>query len=137
MSIDQIEELIRETIEPDTWDNGDGATITPRGNGTLFISHTTETHDRIQLLLDNLRNQTRLQVNVKIRALDVNKTFIEEIGFEWNDLTPNDLISNQITSEGFIDVNREWALTTNTTNELPESSLTLPFLVDIWPRFSW
>ena len=63
----------------------------------------------------------------KIRALDVNKTFIEEIGFEWNDFTPNDLISNQITSQGFIDVNREWSIGVNTSNNLPSATLDLPF----------
>ncbi|MDA3960424.1 MAG: hypothetical protein PF961_06515 [Planctomycetota bacterium] len=113
----QIEEFITQSVAPDTWDL-EGVAIQVRQGGTLFISQTPEVHGLIAELLQGLRNQASLEVKVQIRVLDVTKSFIEEIGVEWNDFQ-NDVISNPYTTQGFLDVNNEWGYAVASSNNMP------------------
>ena len=76
---EEIADFIQESVAVDSWEE-DGVGITARSGGTLFVSQTSEIHELIGELLENLRNQQSLQVHLQIRLLDVNKGFFEEIG---------------------------------------------------------
>jgi type II secretory pathway component GspD/PulD (secretin) len=80
---EQVRRFIESSVAPGTWQNP-GVALNVRDNGTLFINHTPQTHQLVEELLRRLRQQQSLMVNVRIRALDVRKAFIEEIGFDWS-----------------------------------------------------
>ena len=77
-------EFIKTNVAPDQWER-DGVAIENRDR-TLFVSQSPEVHDLIVALLNEQRNQSKLQVNVNVRLLDVRKGFFEEIGFEYHDV---------------------------------------------------
>ena len=79
---EEIADFIQESVAVDSWEE-DGVGITARSGGTLFVSQTSEIHELIGELLENLRNQQSLQVHLQIRLLDVTKGFFEEIGVDW------------------------------------------------------
>ncbi len=76
--------FLQENVAPDQWD-GEGVAIEVRGT-TLFVSQTPEIHALVVALLDEQRNQSKLQVNVSVRLLDIRKGFFEEIGFDYHNL---------------------------------------------------
>ena len=78
LDIDMIRELIETAVEPDSWELP-GVAIDVRHGGTLFINQTPKIHELVAQLLSNLRSQASLQVNTRIRLLDLRKAFIEEI----------------------------------------------------------
>jgi type II secretory pathway component GspD/PulD (secretin) len=116
---DRVQEFIQSSVAPDTWEN-EGVAMNMRQGGTLFVSQTSDIHGEIGKLLTNLRNMHTLEVNVRIRMLDVRKSFMEEIGVEWNDVA-NDLLNSQ-TRWGANDVKREWAYGSLTSNEMPANA---------------
>jgi len=80
---DALREFIETNVAPDQWDQANGAAMEVRGT-TLFVSQTPEIHAMVVALLDEQRNQSKLQVNVNVRLLDIRKGFFEEIGFEYH-----------------------------------------------------
>ena len=65
---DDVITFIEQSVAPESW--GDpGVAITSRSGGQLFIAQTPAVHRLIVELLTKIRNQTKLQVNVKIRLL--------------------------------------------------------------------
>lgn len=121
LEIDQIQALIEESIAPDTWQNP-GVAIDIRQGGTLFINQSPEIHDLVQELLRSLRSQASLQVNTRIRLLDLRKAFIEEIGVEYRNL---DLITNGFP--GFTRGGNSWFTSGNLTQAMPENTVLTPF----------
>ena len=85
----ELADFIQANVAPGLWD-ADGTAIEVRGT-TLFVNQTPEVHQLIVALIDEQRNQSKLQVNVGVRVVDVRKGFFEEIGFNYNNL-PTDLI---------------------------------------------
>ena len=77
LTVDMVQELIETAIEPDSWNLPELPSMSKQG--TLFINQTPEIHDLVAQLLANLRSQASLQVNTRIRVLDLRKAFIEEI----------------------------------------------------------
>jgi len=125
ISPDELQEMIQTNVQPESWETG---VITYRdGSKTLFVTQTPEVHEEVEALLRHLRNQASLEVNVRIRVLDVLKSFIEEIGVEWNDVRPQDVLSNRLGSFGYFDVNREWSFEGSTRNVLPPNQYTNGF----------
>jgi type II secretory pathway component GspD/PulD (secretin) len=128
LDIDQVVEFIETSVAPDSW--GDpGVAITIRQGGTLFITQVPRVHALVDELLRRLRQQQSLQVNVRIRLLDVTKSFIEEIGFEWQDLSTVDQggILSSSTQNGFSRITNTGSVTANTNNILPGNSLSQVF----------
>lgn len=82
MEPEDLRDFLQENVAPDQWD-GEGVAIEVRGT-TLFVSQTPEIHELVVALLDEQRNQSKLQVNVSVRLLDIRKGFFEEIGFEYH-----------------------------------------------------
>ena len=79
--IDEIIELIEQNIEDD---RGflDGTWSITNFRGQLLIKATPKAHRQIGGLLDTLRAQRALQLNVETRFLLVNQDYFEQIGFD-------------------------------------------------------
>jgi len=81
-----LRDLIEQSVEPDSWydlsEEGEGTiTIYPQeAPKKLAISATPEVHQRIEVLLDELRRALGHQVSIEARFLSVSENFLEDIG---------------------------------------------------------
>ncbi len=81
--IQQIIDLVQNSIDPDGWVDLGGNTGTIQElNGNLIVTQTPRSHREIVGLLDQLRQIRSLQINVEARFLLVNEDFFEQIGFD-------------------------------------------------------
>ncbi len=81
--IQQIMDLIRNTVDPDNWRMAGGLTSSMEElNGTLIVTTTAENHEQISGLLRQLREQRAIQIAVESRFLFVTQNFIEEVGLD-------------------------------------------------------
>lgn len=78
-----IVELIQANVDPDGWVDigGDTSSITEL-NGNFIITTTPKNHRAIIGLLNKLRQQRAVQINVETRFLSVDQNFFEQIGFD-------------------------------------------------------
>lgn len=53
--------------------------------GVLAVVQTEDVHECIEKLLRGLRAMMKIQVNVDVRFLSINNSFIREVGFRWDD----------------------------------------------------
>ncbi len=84
---DTLMDLIRETIDPDSWeDTGDGnGTMRPFPLSlSLVISNTEETHEKISKLLAQLRRLQDVQITIEVRFITLNDRFFERIGVDFD-----------------------------------------------------
>ncbi len=81
--ITAITDLIQASVDPDGWADagGDTSSITEL-NGNLIITSTPRFHREIIGLLNKLRSQRAVQINVETRFLSVDQNFFEQIGFD-------------------------------------------------------
>ncbi|MFO0837940.1 MAG: hypothetical protein U1D55_05390 [Phycisphaerae bacterium] len=78
-----VMDIIRTTVEPDSWrelGGGDGALR--ELNGQLIVYNTSEAHRQVADLLGQLRATRALQISVESRFLVVTQNFLEEIGVD-------------------------------------------------------
>lgn len=80
-SLNDLIDLIRQVIEPGTWDEGSGNAIRGR-QGSIVVTHTPETQALVQGLLEDLRETAALQVCIDIRFITITDNFLESIGFD-------------------------------------------------------
>lgn len=79
----QIMDLVRDTIEPDSWrETGGGDAALRELNGQLIVYNTSEAHQQVRALLSQLREARALMVMVEARYLMVGSNFLEEIGVD-------------------------------------------------------
>ncbi len=78
-----IIDLIQANVDPDGWVaiGGDTSSITEL-NGNFIITSTPKNHRAIIGLLNKLREQRAVQINVETRFLSVDQSFFEQIGFD-------------------------------------------------------
>jgi len=81
---DELIETIQENIDPDSWD-GDTRSATIE-NGTLIIHHTREVHQQIADLLEGMREPANIMVEIKVRFLRVEDSFLQDIGVDFRGL---------------------------------------------------
>ncbi len=83
-----LKELIRETINPDSWEETGG-----EGFGrmrefplslSLVISNTEEVHEKIAKLLQQLRRLQDVQITIEVRFITLNDEFFERIGVDFD-----------------------------------------------------
>lgn len=81
--VDAIVNLIQANVDPDGWValGGDTSSITEL-NGNFIITTTPKNHRAIIGLLNKLRQQRAVQINVETRFLSVDQNFFEQIGFD-------------------------------------------------------
>lgn len=80
---DDLLEAIQTNIAPNTWDDTGSVTIE---NGTLVVFNTPVVHTQIRRLLDDLRRATNIMVEIKVRFLMVEDSFLEDIGVDFRGL---------------------------------------------------
>jgi len=81
--VQAIIDLIQANVDPDGWVSigGDTSSITEL-NGNFIITSTPKNHRAIIGLLNKLRQQRAVQINVETRFLAVDQNFFEQIGFD-------------------------------------------------------
>ena len=78
--------LIENTIAPSEWQNAGGtSTMMPfRQNLSLIVNAPQETHEQIAELLKSLRALQNLQVAIELRFIQLQDTFFEQIGVDFD-----------------------------------------------------
>ena len=80
---DDLVSAIQENIDPDSWDDVGTLSIE---NGTLIVYHTPAVQARVQQLLDDLRKASNIMVEIKVRFLKVEDSFLQDIGVDFRGL---------------------------------------------------
>ncbi|MFK7758700.1 MAG: hypothetical protein AB8C13_01995 [Phycisphaerales bacterium] len=78
-----ISDLIQSSVDPDGWADagGDTSSLTEL-NGNFIITTTPRYHREVIGLLNKLRSQRAVQINVETRFMSVDQNFFEQIGFD-------------------------------------------------------
>lgn len=83
--VEQIQQLITDTIATDTWKvNGGLIGAIQELGGQLIVTQTPENQTAISNLLEKLRETRAIQVNVEARFLTVQRNFLEEVGVDFD-----------------------------------------------------
>ncbi len=93
--------LIQSTVTPDNWiDNGGTSNAVPFMQGlSLIVTAPQETHEGIADLLKSLRALQELQVTIEVRFIQLQDTFFERIGVDF-DMKISDNASRLPTDDG-------------------------------------
>ena len=80
--------LIRSTIDSDTWGDGDGSgssSIVPYAqNLSIVVSAPQSTQDKVQQLLEKLRELNDVQIVVEVRFVTLQDDFFERVGIDFD-----------------------------------------------------
>ncbi|MFH0983496.1 MAG: hypothetical protein V2A79_18410 [Planctomycetota bacterium] len=80
---EEIVELIRETIEPESWREAGGTEASIRAlEANLVVTQTASAHEQIADLLQQLRQERAIQIAVEARFLTVTANYLEEMGID-------------------------------------------------------
>ena len=132
-------DLIRNTIDSDTWGDGDGSgssSITPYpANLSITVSAPQETQDKVQALLEKLRELNDVQIVVEVRFVTLQDDFFERVGidfdFQFNDNTGGvgtDALGDRFLLNGGSGVVGNAADATGVTPGLPTADFDIAFL---------
>lgn len=88
VSTDTIVSLIQENIAPDTWTDDPERTIQDV-QGKLVVRQTPEVHTLIEDLLANLRLNQHTMIHIETRFIEVEDSFLEDIGVDLRGLDPS------------------------------------------------
>ncbi|MBE7462432.1 MAG: hypothetical protein HS116_02960 [Planctomycetes bacterium] len=88
-----IADMIRNRVQPDSWDPNQGTSIEERA-GKLVVMQRPEIHALVNHLLSNFRTTARLMVNIESRFLSIREAYLEDIGVEFQGLDPNVLFGD-------------------------------------------
>jgi type II secretory pathway component GspD/PulD (secretin) len=80
-SLQDLITLVKEVIDPTSWDEGSGNAIRGRA-GSIIVTHSPDTQQKVQKLLDDLRKTRALQVCIDIRFITIDDRFLESIGVD-------------------------------------------------------
>jgi len=81
--VQRIMDIVRQTVEPDSWqETGGGNGALRELNGQLIIYNTSDAHQQVTGLLKQLRRSRALMIAVESRFLIVGSNFLEEIGVD-------------------------------------------------------
>jgi type II secretory pathway component GspD/PulD (secretin) len=81
--VTQIMDIIRQTVEPDSWrETGGGDGSIRELSGQLIIYNTSDAHRQVVDLLTQLRETRALQISVECRFLNVVSNFLEQFGVD-------------------------------------------------------
>lgn len=82
---ERLIELIRSTIDPESWNENPDATINIQ-HGTLVVNQSRHVHRMINDLLQDLRASAGMLVSIESRFLLVEENFLEDIGIDYRGL---------------------------------------------------
>jgi general secretion pathway protein D len=79
----RIMDIIRQTVEPDSWrETGGGDGSLRELNGQLIVYNTSDAQRQVVDLLNQLRASQSLQIAVEARFLSVTSNFLEQFGVD-------------------------------------------------------
>ena len=81
---DDLMTTIQESIEPDSWD-GETHSLNVE-NGTLIVHHRPEVQAEVASMLEDLRVPANIMVDIKVRFLRVEDSFLEDVGVDFRGL---------------------------------------------------
>ena len=99
----KLVDLIRTNIDPDSWDDEGGASVTEQ-RGVLLVRNNREVQERVRKLLADLRQAVGIEVDVETRFLRVEDSFLEDIGVDFRGL--GDQSSEGVPGRGLENNNR-------------------------------
>src|SRR5690625_631614 len=82
--MDDLQETVSQMLTPDT-----GRMALSRASGTLSVTDTPETLDRVGLYVDQLNEFTTKQVLLNVKALNVTLNSNDEMGINWSAIYTN------------------------------------------------
>lgn len=85
MNSDNLEQLIRQSIAPQSWEETEGVAIRYQ-NGFLIVVHTPEVQRQVDAFLQELRQYISSMVTIEARFLTIQKDFLQEMGIDWRGL---------------------------------------------------
>jgi Flp pilus assembly secretin CpaC len=80
VTIDDLIDLIEQSIDPDSWMEPNGITSRQRD---LIVRNTADNVERVATLLDDLRRAQGLTVSVEARFITIRDDFLEDIGIDF------------------------------------------------------
>ena len=89
---DALVTLIQDNISAESWTSDPNRTIQLMP-GTLVVRQTSDVHDQITQLLDDLRANTKTLIHIETRFIEVEDSFLEDIGVDLRGL-PGELSGN-------------------------------------------
>lgn len=114
IELDALETLIRETIAPTSWDEGDYDI--QLGEGALIVRQSAEVQAEIAAFLEDLRQFNSALVLIESKFLSVTDNFIQEIGNDFrglNDRTLED-VTNGLEDQASLGLDNGGSGTTGT-----------------------
>jgi len=79
--VDALIEVIKQTVEPESWDTIEGADIQPKNN-VLVVRTTQEVHGKIGRFLTDLRKNTGLLISIEVRFMLAEDRFLRDVGVD-------------------------------------------------------
>ncbi|MCA8916150.1 MAG: hypothetical protein KDB90_12130 [Planctomycetes bacterium] len=80
LDIDRIEELVTESVAPDTWDEPNALKFF---GGQLVATHTPQVQAELRDFLDELRKIAGLMVNIEVRFISVEDDYLQDFGIDF------------------------------------------------------
>lgn len=78
---EDIIELIRANVSPDTWDQNPGS-IDVQG-GRLLVVHTPEVQQEVQKFLEDMKQFLGVVVTIESRFLSIQEAFLQDVGVDF------------------------------------------------------
>jgi len=91
-SPEDVVDLLQKTISPDTWKDANYSIAVH--DSALFVNAPPAVHEQIRQFIAAQEQQRSLQVRVDARWLEIDDSYIEEIGVSWGNLAENSLLGN-------------------------------------------
>ena len=89
---EKLTELIKSSIEPDTWDKEQFSIA--ETSGQLLVVHTKEVQEKIRDFLNDMRRFSGTMVAIESRFLEITDDFLEHLGIDWRGIGDNQLQQN-------------------------------------------
>ncbi|MCB9933037.1 MAG: tetratricopeptide repeat protein [Planctomycetes bacterium] len=80
LDIERIEELVTESVAPDSWDTPNALKFF---GGQLVATHTPQVQAELRDFLDELRKIAGLMVNIEVRFISVEDDYLQDFGIDF------------------------------------------------------
>lgn len=102
-TIDELIELIKNAVEPNFWEETDGADMRSSGEHALVVKATPEVQEKVERFLTDLRGFAGIVVTIETRFLEVGDYFLRDVGVDvrgLGDQTPGTLVNLDDVTNG-------------------------------------
>jgi hypothetical protein len=90
VEVDAVIEMIRQMVEPETWDTVEGADIQPK-NASIMVTTIPRVHEGIVRLLETLRANVRMQATVDVVAVPVSAELAAALAIRPRELNASEI----------------------------------------------